>query len=211
MGLFSALGATAGFLLSGGTTAGASLGASLGGLLDGKPKGNKQLDAYTAYKLQREKKWDAMFGPLEENLVAHYKNLSATQHIAKNNEALEVGYKMTQDRLKTELANRGLNLEGGIGLGATTQMLSDLAKQKATVYAQADDWVTQQQSQFYAQQRAGKPDAGNAVAANAETTFAQQQYGNKMQQAETAGIIDILDKSKDILKPITLSNRGGQP
>ena len=194
MGLGTLIGTTLGSVYG---PAGSAVGSALGGMFDSATSGNGRdegMDEYTAYKLQREKQWEAMFGPMEQNLVDHYTNMSASSYIAKGNEILEKQHAITQQRMSAQLTARGLDIKGGISTSILRDSLTYLGTQKAQLQAGAEDYIAKQQQQFYSGMQKARPDAGRAVAANA--TYQQGLMANqdKKVQAGIAGAIDIAGK-----------------
>jgi len=185
MGLFSAIGAAGGALFGG---VGASVGGALGGMIDGSlsKRESTEMDDYTAYKIQQEKEWDAMYGPIEKNLVSYYEHLNANSYVAKGNDILEQQYKGSMDRVNKELAARGLDTKGGVSTSIMADSLNMLAKSKSELQLQADDYVAQQQQQFYASMKSGKPDTSKLVSANQEMNAKYEEYDDKMLSAGIA-------------------------
>jgi len=179
-----------------GSAFGGPLGGVVGGLvgsaLDGssKPK-ETQMDKYAAYKIQQEKEWDAMFGPMEQNLVNHYMSLTPGSYISQQNEHIEEAYRISKNRLQQDLAARGLSIDGGTSLAATNELLSQLATTKADLYRQADEYIAKQQTQFYTQMQAGRPNASGIVQAAESARLANQKYYDKQEQAGLASAIDL--------------------
>jgi hypothetical protein len=192
MGLLSSIGAIVGNFITPGV--GGAIGGTLGALLEGGGKKDTQMDAYTAYKIQQEKEWEATYGPIEKNLVAHYEHLNTSSVIAKGNDALEQQYKAALDRANKQIAARGLDVKGGIGTSIMADSLNMLAKQKAQLQATADDYIAQQQQQFYASMRPGKTDASIMVQANSTAQYKQQAYNDKMLSQGVAAGIDLGNK-----------------
>ena len=171
-----------------------ALGAAAGGFMEnlmGGDKKDSQMDEYSAYKLQKEKEWEATYGPIEDNLVNYYSHLSAAKHIANGDQAIEEQFKASQTRLQAELTNRGLDIKGGVSTSILRDNLNLVAQAKAQNHATADAWVADQQANFYNSMRQGKPNAQSALNSANTAAYNERTYKDKQEQMGIAGAIDL--------------------
>ena len=194
MGLGSILGAIGGSIIPGiGTAGGAAIGGALESLFSDDNEDSSQAE-YAAYKLQREREWEATFGPIEQNLVSYYEHLNATNYIAQGESVLEQQHKAMLDRVGKDLAARGLDIKGGISTSILKDSLIQLGEAKAKLHTKAEEYVTKQQQNFYAAMSAHRPNAQSAINSAAQANWQQQVYNDKLTAGGTAAIVNIVDK-----------------
>jgi hypothetical protein len=206
MGIGSLIGGVAGALT--GAPGGTAVGATLGGLFDGGNDKPTAAEEYYAYQFQREKEWEATYGPIEDNMVNYYTHLSAAKYIAKGNQHIEEQFKIAQDKLNADLTARGLDIKGGVSTSILRDNLNAVAQAKAENYAKAEKWVVDQQTNFYNSMKAGKPNAqaSSIGATNAEAN--RRAYSDRSLSAGVAASVDIADS---ISKGLTLGGGDSNP
>jgi hypothetical protein len=191
MGIGSLIGGVAGSLT--GVPGGTAVGAALGGLFDGGNDKPTAAEEYYVYQLQREKEWEATYGPIEDNMVNYYTHLSASKYIAEGNQHIEEQFKIAQDRLNADLTARGLDIKGGVSTSILRDNLNAVAQAKAENYAKAEKWVADQQANFYNSMRPGKPSAQSASVSATNAEANRRAYNDRSLSAGVAASVDIAD------------------
>lgn len=100
-------------------------------------------------KFQKEQydDWKAIYGDLQENLGAYYKNLSPDTYVAKGVTAVNQEYAAANKAITTELAQRGIT-NSGAAAAAITTLNQQKAGAIANIRATADQAVADDKMKF---------------------------------------------------------------
>lgn len=140
--------------------------------------------------------WEKAFGSIKDNLNSYYNSLNPASETARKVQSLEVNYQQANTRLNETLASRGL-ANSGIATQAQTQLLSNLATQKAEAEYNAPHDVAKQKLGYYAsiampekrsldyQQMQAYQNKNNALLGGAQM---YQGLANKSEQMANAGM-----------------------
>ena len=94
-----------------------------------------------------------LYGDIEKNLANYYKNLSPDTYTTQANSAIAQQFEQASVNMRESMAARGI--EGsGVEAGAMANMYGEKALAESQVEAGADQWVANQQQQFYQNQAA---------------------------------------------------------
>ncbi len=95
-----------------------------------------QYSRQAALDAERLEDWEALYGNTEENLAKSIEAINGRSYEVSGHTELEKQYSSASRRLTENLAAR--NISGGAQVSGQTELLSDLARGKATVSANAD-------------------------------------------------------------------------
>ena len=154
-------------------------------------------EAQKAYYQQQLADWRSMFGNVETQVTDYFNNLSPAVRQSQYFQRLEQNYAASSQRLNETLAQRGLS-SSGIVAATNTQLLQNLASNKAQAAIQAQDEVAQQKLGFYQlglgqknRLQAGYDNAVNQqINLNAQMAGVAGQQAAAYEQQATQGIIN---------------------
>lgn len=92
--------------------------------------------AQLAFEKEKHQDWKDTYGSIEDNLAEYYNNLTPEYYATQGLEAVQKESEATRMRLKTSLAQRGIE-DSGVSLALEQQSDIGLAEQRATVRADA--------------------------------------------------------------------------
>ena len=111
-------------------------------------RGLKIQEAGLAFQKQQYTDWDAIYGPIQENLGDYYKKLTPAKVISQGLQAEQKSYQQAVDKLKVSLAQRGIDPTSGVAVGAETALRGQSYQTKAGIRATGEERVAAQKSQF---------------------------------------------------------------
>jgi len=118
---------------------------------DASAAATKASVAMTKEQLEFEKEkyadWEAIYGPLQEDLGTYFKNLTGEDFSAKQIQEIQSASQAAQRQIDTQLAQRGIS-GSGLEASLTSQNIFGTEMQKAGVRAGADQAVAEQQMGF---------------------------------------------------------------
>ena len=144
--------------------------------------GMEQLD----FQKQQYEDWEAIFGPIQENLSSYYQNLTPDSYAAQGLQGLQQSYQVSRQNLDKNLASRGIS-DSGVAAAAQTQLEASRMSIAAGIKQSANDQVTQQQSSFLGL-GLGQQGALQAGVANSYSNLSNiygQQSANNMSMSQT--------------------------
>lgn len=134
-----------------------------------------------AFQKEQQDKWEAIYGPVQENLASYYSNLSSDSFEAQGLQALQQSYQTSRAALDKQLASRGISSDSGLAQASQNQLNVQRMLGGAQVRATSEQQVAQQQQNFLSV-GLGQQSANNAGIANAYSNQANM-YGNQYTQA----------------------------
>lgn len=108
---------------------------------------SKRRDEDVRLAQEREEEWEEMFGPIEQNLADHYKNLTPDTLAAAGLQDEAENFARTATRITTSLAQKRI---GGSGLEADLLAKSEIssAEKRADIRKEAREDVIKQKSDY---------------------------------------------------------------
>lgn len=102
-----------------------------------------------AIEFEREKlaEWQETYGGLEDNLAAYYNQLTPEFYETQGLEAFQKEQQVAQERIKTSLAQRGIE-DSGIALALEHQTAQEGAEARAAIRAEAPLKAAEEQRKF---------------------------------------------------------------
>ena len=110
---------------------------------DARSQANAEMD----FAREQYDDWKDVYGPIQDNLGEYYANLSPDQFEVTGIQALEEEKVRSLDQLTERLAQRGIS-DSGIAAAAELNMEMDFAQDKASVRANSERAVAEQQLGF---------------------------------------------------------------
>ncbi len=104
-------------------------------------------DSELAFAQQQYDDWQAIYGPVQQNLSDYYTNLNADQYAAQGVQYAEEEYTKASEQLNQSLSQRGL-MDSGISASIERENSFGLAETKADIRQGADEAVANQQLSF---------------------------------------------------------------
>lgn len=174
-------GATTAIAIGGAAAVGAAASASAA------DKASSSADAATAaqerasaaqlsFSKEQYEDWKSVFGDVQDNLSAYYKNLTPESFSAASTQAIQQQYAQASKQLDQSLAQRGI-ATSGLQAQVRTDMSMQQAKDIATAQVQAPLQVAQAKQNFLA---LGLNQGANAVSSvNQAYNTQANMYGNQ--------------------------------
>ena len=100
-----------------------------------------------AFQRSQYEDWKGVYGDIQTNLGNYYNNLSSSNWEAQNYEAIQQQYQKALGQVRQVLAQRGLD-DSGVEAKAEIGFAEKMAQQKATVQANADQYVADKKMNF---------------------------------------------------------------
>ena len=100
-----------------------------------------------AFQRSQYEDWKGVYGDIQTNLGNYYNNLTANNWEAQNYEAIQQQYQKALSQVRQTLAQRGLD-DSGVAAKAEIGFAEKMAQQKATVQANADQYVADKKMNF---------------------------------------------------------------
>ena len=143
--------------------------------------------AQLAFSKEQYEDWKSVFGDVQDNLAAYYKNLTPASIEATGVQAVKQEYANVSKNLTQTLAQRGIS-SSGLEAQAITDLAQKQAQDIAKVRVQAPIMAAQESMKFLS---LGLNQGANAVAGvgsayQTQATLASQQAGMYNQQAAQA-------------------------
>ena len=134
--------------------------------------------AELAFAKEQQAKWDATFGPIQENLSNYYQSLDPNDVAAQSVQAIQQSYQASTEQMNQQLAQRGMDTSG-VGAELSMQGMFQSEAMKAQARQDAPRQVAEQQAGFLGlglgQQ--GILQQGMQNAFQGQQNLAAQQYG----------------------------------
>lgn len=137
-GLGTVIGGGIGAFTPIGPLGGAAIGGGIGGMVDSyldDGEADERRDKQLKLAREQQAKWDAMFGPVQENLADYYKTLSPESFAAAGLRSIEADFEAIGISTRQNLAQRGL---AGSGLEQDLAAQQEIAKAEAKATVRAD-------------------------------------------------------------------------
>lgn len=128
----------------------AQAGSALYGAYKSNKLGKQQLEMAKQQQEQaarRDAERRAIYGDLEQNLANYYKNLTPEQRTNRNLDRYDKQFKMAQDKVQQNLAQRGL-MGSGIEQETFSQMEQQAINDRLNIAEQAEQSVRNEQMGF---------------------------------------------------------------
>ena len=103
--------------------------------------------AQLAFSKEQYEDWKSVFGDVQDNLAAYYKNLTPASIEASGVQALNTEYAAASKNLTQSLAQRGIS-SSGLEAQAMTDLAQKQAQDTANVRVQAPIMAAQEQMKF---------------------------------------------------------------
>lgn len=144
-----------------------------------------QSQARTEFELEREKhdKWQATYGPIQDNLAEYYNSISADSYAAMGLENSQQAFDTSMKRVDESLAQRGIT-NSAVGASIDAQAELGHAEEKAKIRTEAPRAVAQDQMGFLQVGLGMQPSTNLAQMANQRAMQLEQQ---SMIQEQAAG------------------------
>jgi len=110
-------------------------------------RAEKMNEKSIAFEREKLAEWQETYGGLEDNLAAYYNQLTPEFYEAQGLEAFQKEQQVAQERIKTSLAQRGIE-DSGIALALEHQTAQEGAEQRATIRAEAPMKTAEEQRKF---------------------------------------------------------------
>ena len=147
--------------------------------------------AQLAFSKEQYNDWKSVFGDVEDNLAAYYKNLTPASIEASGVQALNTEYAAASKNLTQSLAQRGIS-SSGLEAQAMTDLAQKQAQDTANVRVQAPIIAAQERYKFLSlglgQGQAAAANVGSSYQSQANLAAQQStMYSNQAAQA-SAGV-----------------------
>ena len=186
----------------------ACAGASAYGAIKGVQQGKQQLklaEQQAEAARRRAEEYKAIYGDLEKNLVDYYNKLSPTKRTNLGLDRYDKQFKLAQDRMQQNLAQRGLT-GSGIEAEVQSQMEQQAITDRMNIAQQAEQQVMQEKLGFLGF-GAGQSNLAQQAMANANSN---QLATLNNQQANWNRIADTAGQSAGNIFSALMYNRGRQ-
>lgn len=131
----------------------------------------------TDFAQQQYDDWQAIYGPVQDNLSNYYSNLTPDYYEALGLETFELEKNNALDQLNQNLAQRGLT-DSGVALQLKSDLNLAAASERAKIRRQAPAQVAQEQSGFLSVGMRADPAPSLATTLNQNATTASAQAQN---------------------------------
>lgn len=101
-----------------------------------------------AFNQQRYDDWMSVYGPIQDNLADYYDTLTPEYYATMGLEEFEKERSQALEQLNTNLAQRGIAANSGIGLQLRTNMDTAAAETRADIRRRAENETIQQKQNF---------------------------------------------------------------
>lgn len=130
-----------------------------------------------AFNQQRYDDWLNVYGPVQDNLADYYDTLTPEYYATMGLEEFEKERSQAMEQLSTNLAQRGIATNSGIGLQLKTNMDTSAAETRANIRRAAPTEVVQQKQNFLQIGLSQNP-ATDVTGSLARQTASTQQIAN---------------------------------
>lgn len=104
--------------------------------------------AQLAFEQERYDDWQAVYGPIQENLSTYYQNVTPEYYAAMGLETFEQQYQTSMKRLDESFAQRGIDPSSGVAASIEAQAEIDAAETRAGIRRDAPRQAAEDQSRF---------------------------------------------------------------
>ena len=147
--------------------------------------------AQLAFSKEQYEDWKSVFGDVQDNLAAYYKNLTPASIEASGVQALNTEYAAASKNLTQSLAQRGIS-SSGLEAQAMTDLAQKQAQDTANVRVQAPIMAAQEQMKFLSlglgQVQAAAANVGSAYQSQASLAANQASQYNAQAASASAGV-----------------------
>ena len=143
----------------------------------------KSADAQLAFEQERYDDWQAVYGPLQDNLSTYYQNISPDYYASVGLETFEQQYQTSLQRLDETLAQRGIDPSSGIATSLEAQAEIAAAETRAGIRRDAPRQAMEDKTRFL-QIGLGQNPASSVSGALSQQAQVAQQQSAIAQQAE---------------------------
>lgn len=145
--------------------------------------------AQLAFEQERYDDWNAVYGPLQENLANYYQNVTPDYYAAVGLEQFQKEYQTGLTRLNENLAQRGIDPSSGIQASLESQAELSAAETRASIRRDAPQQAAEDKSRFL-QIGLGQNPASSVSGALSQSANMRQQnaliQGQNAQNADAA-------------------------
>lgn len=170
------------------------------------------------FQQQQYNDWQAIYGPLQENLANYYSNVSPEYYATTGLENFQQQYQTSLQRINESFAQRGITPSSGISTSVMAQAELNAAEQRASIRKDAPRLAAEDQSRFLQIGLGQNPTQSLANTMAGQTQYAQQQanlYGQAAGQAVGnaittvgTGLADYFNKPTTVVPPAITTPAG---
>jgi len=138
--------------------------------------------AQLAFEQERYDDWQAVYGPIQDNLSNYYQNVTPEYYAAVGLETFEQQYQTSLQRMDENLAQRGIDPSSGIAASLESQAELNAAETRAGIRRDSTQQAAEDQSRFL-QIGLGQNPASSVSGALSQQASVAQQNSIAAQQA----------------------------
>lgn len=131
--------------------------------------------AQLAFEQERYDDWQAVYGPIQDNLSNYYQNVTPEYYAAVGLETFEQQYQTSMKRLDESLVQRGIDPSSGLAASMEQQAELAAAETRAGIRRDAERQAAEDQSRFLQIGLGQNPASSVSGALSQQTQMAQQQ------------------------------------
>ncbi len=147
--------------------------------------------AELAFAQEQYDDWQAVYGPVQDNLAAYYGNISPEYYEAMGLEAIEGEYEVIRTDLERSMAQRGIE-DSGVALSLEKDLAINEAEAKADIRRMAPSLAAEEQSRFL-QIGMGSNPSSSVSQALASRTASSQRIAETASAAAGKSIANTID------------------
>lgn len=131
--------------------------------------------AQLAFEQQRYDDWQAVYGPIQDNLSNYYQNVTPEYYAAVGLETFEQQYQTSLKRMDETFAQRGIDPSSGLAASMEAQAELAAAETRAGIRRDSERQAAEDQSRFLQIGLGQNPASSVSGALSQQTQMAQQQ------------------------------------
>jgi len=131
--------------------------------------------AQLAFEQERYDDWQAVYGPIQDNLSAYYQNVTPEYYAAVGLETFEQQYQTRLQRMEENFAQRGIDPSSGLAASMEAQAELAAAETRAGIRRDAPRQAVEDKSRFLQIGLGQNPASSVSGALSQQTQMAQQQ------------------------------------
>lgn len=147
--------------------------------------------AELAFAQEQYDDWQAVYGPVQDNLAAYYGNISPEYYEAIGLEAIEGEYEVIRNDLDRSMMQRGIT-DSGVALSLEKDLAINEAEAKADIRRMAPSMAAEEQSRFL-QIGMGNNPSSSVSQALANRTASSQRIAETASAAAGKSIANTID------------------
>ena len=162
-------------------------------------KASEASEAQLAFEQRRYDDWNAVYGPLQDNLSQYYQNVTPDYYASVGLETFQEQYQTGLQRLEENLVQRGIDPTSGIAASLEAQAELGAAETKASIRREAPRKAMEDQSRFLQIGLGQNPASSVGSALSQQTQLANQQsaYANQAAGDAWAAAIPAVGRAID--------------